>query len=132
MDLKINVPRSKLRELLGSAKYCLHPPFPEHFGISIVEAMATGCVPIVYKDGGAWYDVVNKVSDILGYKDINNIIRHLDSNKDLYVSLRDRSIKISKTFNYENFKKNLLKLLNYVLEAERFNTLISQNNHITL
>jgi len=118
VDLKINVPRSELRELLGSAKYYLHPPFSEHFGISIVEAIATGCIPIVYKDGGAWYDIVSKVSDILGYKDINevpNIIRYLDNNKDSYISLKDKSIKISKAFNYENFKKKLLRLLSYVL-----------------
>jgi len=120
VELKMNVPRDELRKLLSRAKYYLHPPFPEHFGISVVEAMATGCIPIVYRDGGVWYDIVSRVSDILGYGDINevpNIIRNLDSNKDLYITLRSKSIEISKEFNYENFKKNLSKWVNYVLKT---------------
>lgn len=122
VDLKMNVPRDELRKLLSRAKYYLHPPFPEHFGISVVEAMATGCIPIVYKDGGVWYDIVSRVSDILGYGDINevpNIIKNLDNNKDLYIALRSKGIEISKEFNYENFKDNLSKWVDYALKVKK-------------
>jgi glycosyltransferase involved in cell wall biosynthesis len=58
-----NVPRSELRALFGRAKLFWHAagygadheadPFQaEHFGISTVEAMAAGAVPIVYDQGG--------------------------------------------------------------------------------
>jgi glycosyltransferase involved in cell wall biosynthesis len=120
--LKFNVPRNELREILSKAKYYLHPPFPEHFGIAVVEAMAAGCIPIVYKDGGVWYDIVSRVSDVLGYRDVNevpNIIRNLDSNKDLYITLRSRSIEISKEFSYENFKNNLSKWVDYILKIKK-------------
>jgi glycosyltransferase involved in cell wall biosynthesis len=118
----MNVPRDELRKLLSRAKYYLHPPFPEHFGISVVEAMAAGCIPIVYRDGGVWYDIVSRVSDILGYGDINevpNIIKSLDNNKDLYITLRSKGIEISKEFNYENFKKNLSKWVDYALKVKK-------------
>lgn len=39
-------------ELLKRAKIYLHTMEGEHFGISIVEAMAFGCVPIVHDSGG--------------------------------------------------------------------------------
>ena len=39
-------------ELLKKAKIYLHTMVGEHFGISIVEAMALGCLPIVHNSGG--------------------------------------------------------------------------------
>jgi glycosyltransferase involved in cell wall biosynthesis len=39
-------------DLLRRAKIYLHTMIGEHFGISIVEAMALGCVPIVHDSGG--------------------------------------------------------------------------------
>jgi glycosyltransferase involved in cell wall biosynthesis len=122
VELKVNVSRDELRKLLSRAKYYLHPPFPEHFGISVVEAMAAGCIPIVYRDGGIWYDIVNKVSDILGYRDINevpNIIEWIDHDKDLYITLRNRSIETSKTFNYERFKSSLSKWVSHVVKIKK-------------
>jgi len=86
-----DIPKSELRELLGKAKYYLHPPFPEHFGISVVKAMAAGCVPIVYRDGGIWYDVVSKIANILGYNvidEVMKIVENLDSFKVLCIPLR--------------------------------------------
>ncbi len=39
-------------DLLKRAKVYLHTMVGEHFGISIVEAMALGCMPIVHNSGG--------------------------------------------------------------------------------
>lgn len=39
-------------DLLKRAKIYLHAMVGEHFGISIVEAMALGCIPIVHNSGG--------------------------------------------------------------------------------
>jgi alpha-1,2-mannosyltransferase len=45
--LRFNLPRKDILEEMRHARYIVHPPYPEHFGISIVEAMAAGLVPIV-------------------------------------------------------------------------------------
>jgi Glycosyltransferase len=122
IEFKPNMPRQELREQLGEAMFYLHPEFTEHFGIAVIEAMAAGVVPIVYRDGGAWHDVVSKVSVILGYQSISEvpkIVRRLGENKDLYSKLRERSIELSKDFNYENFKKNLLEKARYVLRVKK-------------
>jgi glycosyltransferase involved in cell wall biosynthesis len=114
VELLTDISRSELRNVLGTAKYYLHPPFAEHFGIAVVEAMSAGLVPIVYRDGGVWYDVVSRVSVMLAYSDISevpSVIRKLKENMDLYVKLRERSIEISKLFSYENFKKKLLRYI---------------------
>jgi len=120
VELLVNTPRDKLRELLGRAKYYLHPPYAEHFGIAVVEAMAAGCIPIVYRDGGAWFDIASRVSDILGYSDVNEvpgIIRRIESDRVLYEELKNKSISVSKEFNYERFKSELSKYMNYLLET---------------
>ncbi|MCC6041585.1 MAG: glycosyltransferase [Desulfurococcaceae archaeon] len=122
VELKPNLPRDKLRELLGEAMFYLHPEFAEHFGIAVIEAMSAGVVPIVYRDGGVWHDIVSRVSDTLGYTSISEvprIVKILEGDRDAYVKLREKAISISKLFNYENFKKNLLEKVDYALKIKR-------------
>ncbi|TMI22683.1 glycosyltransferase [Candidatus Bathyarchaeota archaeon] len=45
-------PLRKVRDVLGRAMAYVHCAQNEHFGITIVEAMAAGCVPIVHDSGG--------------------------------------------------------------------------------
>lgn len=47
-----NVKREQLRRLMLNSKVYLHPTPFEHFGISIVEGMASGCIPVVHNSGG--------------------------------------------------------------------------------
>jgi len=119
--IEANLPREKQLEYYARAKYYLHPEYAEHFGISIVEAMASGLVPIVYRDGGGWYDVVSKVHDVLGYNSILEapaIIRKLDSELELYEYLKQRSIEVAKQFSYERFRLEIVKHMNYVLDIK--------------
>jgi glycosyltransferase involved in cell wall biosynthesis len=52
VSLQTNISFSKLIKLMQLAKVYFHPRIDEHFGISIVEAMAAGLVPIVSNIGG--------------------------------------------------------------------------------
>jgi alpha-1,2-mannosyltransferase len=52
INLQINISFSKLIQLMQLAKVYFHPRIDEHFGISIVEAMASGLVPVVSDIGG--------------------------------------------------------------------------------
>jgi glycosyltransferase involved in cell wall biosynthesis len=47
-----DVSKDQLREILLNSKVYLHSAINEHFGISIIEAMACGCVPVVHDSGG--------------------------------------------------------------------------------
>jgi len=114
--IETNLPREKQLEYYARAKYYLHPMFTEHFGIAVVEAMASGLIPIVYRDGGAWYDIVSGVHDMLGYTSISeaqSIIRTIESKPGLYEELRRKSIEVAKQFNYERFKTEILRQVDY-------------------
>jgi glycosyltransferase involved in cell wall biosynthesis len=52
VSLQTNISFSKLIQLMQLAKVYFHPRIDEHFGISIVEAMASGLVPVVSDTGG--------------------------------------------------------------------------------
>ena len=52
VKIMVNVKRSVLRKMLLNSKVYLHSAVDEPFGISIVEAMSSGCIPIVHNSGG--------------------------------------------------------------------------------
>ncbi len=53
VELLVNAPVERVRHELADSLVYLHCMENEHFGISIVEAMSAGCVPIIHKSGGA-------------------------------------------------------------------------------
>ncbi len=55
------LPLRKAKDLLGRAMAYVHCAENEHFGITIVEAMAAGCVPVVHDSGGPREIVTNDV-----------------------------------------------------------------------
>ncbi|MEM4914255.1 MAG: glycosyltransferase [Desulfurococcaceae archaeon] len=120
-----DAPRKELRELLRRAMFYVHPLFPEHFGIAVVEAMSAGAVPIVYRDGGAWVDVVSNISHELGYTELDEvpaIIRKLESDHSKMTALREEAIKKSLEFRREVFQEKFLRVLKELERVHRVNT----------
>lgn len=58
VEFKLNASRDMIKALLQEAIAGLHTMEDEHFGISIVEYMAAGVVPIVHDSGGPREDIV--------------------------------------------------------------------------
>ncbi|WP_440060027.1 glycosyltransferase [Thermogladius sp. 4427co] len=111
----VNMPRSGLRDLLRRALFYLHPPYPEHFGLSVAEAVAAGAIPVVYRDGGAWTDIVSRIDPGLGYTDISEvprIIRTVERSPELARSIRGKGIALVEGFGYFRFKTKLGEVLN--------------------
>ncbi|MCX8205521.1 MAG: glycosyltransferase, partial [Candidatus Nezhaarchaeota archaeon] len=67
LSILTNLSKSELYKLLSKARIYLHTAHHEQFGIAIVEGMAAGCVPIVHRSGGPYYDVLDEKEGLYGF-----------------------------------------------------------------
>ena len=99
-----NATKDEMMNAMSTSMVYLHTMSGEHFGISIVEAMAAGLIPIVPTYGGCseivpteyQYTTIQDAADCI-YKNID----HYDSTKRQFV------YEIAKQFSLENFRRNL-------------------------
>ena len=122
--LETDVPRRRILELMSQASIYLHPPLAEHFGFAIAEAAAAGLVPVVYRDGGGWTDIVSRIDQGLGYTGVEeaaHIIRSLLNDPGRLKELSARAREVAKGFSYERFKERLNEVIKELAEpkAER-------------
>jgi len=70
-------PLRKVKGILRRAMAYVHCAENEHFGITIVEAMAAGCIPIVHDSGGPTEIVTNEVG--FRWRDLATAARQITS-----------------------------------------------------
>ena len=58
VHLHPDIPYNEIIALLQGSKYFLHSMIKEHFGLTAVQAIAAGCVPIVHDSGGQRESVI--------------------------------------------------------------------------
>lgn len=115
VELLTNIPRSTLLDLLSRAKVYLHVMPQEHFGISIVEAMASGCVPVVHRSGGPWLDILNEKQAEYGYayntiEEAAEFIRILLTDETTRKNMASAAIERSSKFDKAVFKRKIVKI----------------------
>ena len=111
---------SKLLALYGKAKIYFHAMRYEHFGISIVEAMAAGLVPVVHRSGGPWEDILKSQQGKYGFsylttEEAAQIIEDLIENKHARKEIVSRNMEYTYTFSSESYKKKILNMIEYCL-----------------
>ncbi len=84
----------------------------EHFGITVVESMASGCVPMIYNAGGHKEIIKHGIDGFL-WNDTGELYRY--TKKILEEKIRKqialKAIEDSKHFSYEEFEKRFNTLL---------------------
>ncbi len=96
-------------ELLKKAKIYLHTMTGEHFGISIVEAMALGCLPIVHNSGG----MVEFVPDQFRYETMKEAADEISKAINNWSPDKTEDVKqIASQFSLSSFSRRFMALFN--------------------
>ncbi len=91
-----------------------HPENTEHFGITVVEAMASGLVPIVVSQGGIPEIVDHGVSGFL-WKNLDDLVsktQKLIEDPDTLKRMSQQSLINCQQFSKDNFEKKLMTIIN--------------------
>lgn len=119
-----NSSRRQLRDLYRAAAIYWHatghgvdadeyPGKQEHFGMSTVEAMSAGAVPLVYATGGQ-KEIVTDGIDGCWWKEIDELVNEtqmLANNQDVRCRLGQKAIESSKRFSRESFVQRMDQLI---------------------
>jgi glycosyltransferase involved in cell wall biosynthesis len=113
----VNASFKTLRELYGKARIFWHgtglgeaedehPQLMEHFGMTTVEAMSAGCVPIVINKGGQPEIVQNQSIGFLfnSEDELNKYTISLISDEALWKKMSEGCIRRSQEFSLRNFE----------------------------
>lgn len=90
-----------------------NPERVEHFGITIVEAMSAGCVPVVVNSGGHTEIIENGVDGIL-FEKVSELVEStakLISDKKRMLDMSKKAVEKSKIFDTSEFKENFIKII---------------------
>ena len=99
-----------MRKLLLRCKVYLHPKINEHFGISIVEAMSCGCLPVVHNSGGPREFVPKDFR----FDEMREAALKIDKAIENWSSQEAWKIsKYAKKFSENSFSEEFTKLFNY-------------------
>lgn len=90
-----------------------HPEQVEHFGITTVEAMAAGVVPLVLNTGGSREIIEDGKNGFFWSeeRELINKTEELIKNKSLCREISKNAVERSKIFGYEKFNQEVLALL---------------------
>jgi alpha-1,2-mannosyltransferase len=117
-----NVSKDEMLNAMYTSMVYLHTMNGEHFGISIVEAMAAGLIPVVPAYGGC-SEIVPKQYQYTGIQDasdcISKNIEQYDGKKRQFVHA------IAKQFSTENFRQSMK---NYIQQAYENSSILEKTS----
>ncbi len=111
---KNNISEQRLLELYSECEGFITTSFDEDFGITPLEAMASGKHVVATKEGGYLETIIDGVTGILVQPDINEICKAVQKIS-LYPEEYEYACKKQASrFDYKIFKENINKLLNTI------------------
>lgn len=99
------------KTLLASSQIYLHTKLNESFGISVVEAMKYGAIPVVPKSGGPWIDIVEGGKFGFGYSSFSELVSVIGKAMN-NLDMRDTIIESTKRFSAKLFSARLNEIVN--------------------
>lgn len=121
-----NASKDEMMNAMSTSMVYLHTMYGEHFGISIVEAMAAGLIPVVPYYGGC-SEIVPKEYQYTGIQDasdcISKNIEQYDGKKRQFVHA------IAKQFSTENFRQSMK---NYIQQAYENSSILEKTSPVSI
>lgn len=103
------VPHEEVMQWFAKAKVYCQLSYRESFGMSLIEAMSCGCIPVVSK-GGALPEVVGEFGFIANYGDVGGTIEAITSALKSPYSIEEIR-KRAKTFSIDKRERELMRML---------------------
>lgn len=124
IEMMINISNKELWEHYSKAKIYWHatgygedlqkyPEKAEHFGITTVEAMGAGCVPVVFNAGGQREIIEDSKSGYL-YNNLEDFVSRTNAlikDENLLKKMSEASIRRSDVFSGNRFCKNVKNII---------------------
>ena len=105
---------NQLKQVLCSSLIFLHTTIEEHFGLSTVEAVAAGCLPLVHNSGGQQEVVRFKE---FRFNELDNAVEKLENMLDMPDDKKDDYRRLLKAdiqkYDEINFQNKILAYLNF-------------------
>lgn len=119
ITLMKNVSFDEFLRVLSEAKAYLHIMPQDHFGISVVEAMASGCVPVVHRSGGPWIDILEEEQGLYGFSystpaEAATYIDSLVADEDLRSKIASRALSRARRFDRAVFMNRIVEVVEKV------------------
>lgn len=116
VQIIINPSRKKIFDLMRISSIYLSTQTTEAFGMSIVEAMSRGSIPLVQKSGGPWTDILAEKNGQYGYSYKSAVqaakkIRYLLTHENDKQKITLKAFERSKKFDETNFSRRLVQLV---------------------
>lgn len=113
-----------LREIFGQSKIfwsgagfnedeIKNPERVEHFGITLVESMSAGCVPVVYKAGGP-KEIIDDGKNGFLWQNKNELVaitKRIVKESGILRTVSKKAVVSSKKYGYEEFKREVTKII---------------------
>jgi len=96
-----------------------HPEKFEHFGITTVEAMASGTIPIVINKGGQVEIIEDGKNGFLfeDFEELKKKTLEVIADEDSFEHIRQKAMDDSHKFSNENFGSNLFKIIEDLIDG---------------
>jgi len=108
----INPEINEAYKILGKSKVFIHAREREPFGITIVEAMAAGAVPLVPRSGAPWHEIVEYGKYGIGYSSLNEAVHAVKYLLDRgYHEYSSRVMQRSRIFSVSIFNDSLCSII---------------------
>jgi alpha-1,2-mannosyltransferase len=121
-NVKIVVERdisdTRKQEILSNSMVFVNLSRHEHFGINVVEAMASGTPVIVHRSGGPYFDIIDRGTYGLSYLTIEELQRNIEiliEDVNMWNKYSQLSIVRARYYDFDLFKEKLANMLDKVI-----------------